>query len=84
MVISLALVNGSHHWSVIKLFLPCSTSYHCNHMDRIVLCGRRDEDPGYLFKVLIAFPQVEMEFCISSMDPHLNGRLSAQICVCMT
>ena len=50
MVISLALVNGSHHWPVIKWFLPFLTSEHCNHMDRIVLCGRRDEDPGYLFK----------------------------------
>ena len=50
MVISLALVNGSHHWLVIKWFLPCSTSDHCNHMDRIVLCGRQDEDPGHLFK----------------------------------
>jgi hypothetical protein len=28
MVISLALVNGSHHWSIIKWFLPCSTSTH--------------------------------------------------------
>ena len=55
MVISLALVNSSHHWMVIKWFLPCSTSDHCNHMDRIVLCGRRDEYPGYLFKELIAF-----------------------------
>ena len=53
-------------------------------MDRIVPCGRRDEDPGYLFKVLIAFPQVVMEFCMSSMDPHLYGRGYAQICICMT
>ena len=29
MVISLALVNGSHHWLVIKWFLPCLTSNHC-------------------------------------------------------
>ena len=50
MVISLALVKGSHHWPVIKWFLPCSTSDHCNHMDRIVLCGRWDEDTGNLFK----------------------------------
>ena len=50
MVISLALVNGSHHWLVIKWFLPCSTSDHCNHMDRIVLCGRRDKDHGCLFE----------------------------------
>ena len=21
---------------------------HCNHMDRIVLSGRQDEEPGYL------------------------------------
>ena len=53
-------------------------------MDRIVPCGRRDEDPGYLFKALIAFPRVGMEFCISSMDPHLYGRGYAKICVCMT
>jgi hypothetical protein len=26
MVISLALVNGSHHEPIIKWFLPCSTS----------------------------------------------------------
>ena len=45
MVISLALVNDSHHWPVIKWFLPCSTSDHCNHMDIITLCGRRYEDP---------------------------------------
>ena len=57
MVISLALVNGSHHWPVIKWFLPCLTSDHCNHMDRIVLCGRRDEDPGYLFKRAHCFSQ---------------------------
>ena len=50
MVISLAFVNGSHHWLVIKWFLPCSTSDHCNHIDRIILCGRRDEDTRYLFK----------------------------------
>ena len=84
MVISLTLVNGSHHWPVIKWFLPCSTSNHCNHMDRIVLCGRRDEDSGCLFKVLIAFPQVVMEFCISRMDPHLYGPGYDQICICMT
>ena len=84
MVISLALVNGSHHWPVIKWFLPCSTSDHCNHIDRIILCGRQNEEPGYLFKVLIAFPQVVMEFCISSMDPHLYGCGYAQICICMT
>ena len=28
MVISLALVNGFHHWPVIKWFLPCSTWRH--------------------------------------------------------
>ena len=84
MVISLALVNGSHHWPVIKLFLPCLNLDHCNHMDRILPCGRGDEDPGYLFKVLIAFPKVAMEFCISSMDPHLYGHGYAQICFCMT
>ena len=50
MVISLALVNGSHHWPVIKWFLPRSNSDHCNHMDTIVLCGRRDKDLGHLFK----------------------------------
>ena len=83
MVISLALVNGSHHWPVIKWFLPCSTSDHCNDMDRIVLCGRRDKDPGYLFSAH-CFPQVAMEFFISSMDPNLYGRGYAQICVCMT
>ena len=66
MVISLALVNGSHHWPVIKWFLPCSTSNHCNHMDRIILCRRWDEDPRYVFKALIAFPQVTMEFYIST------------------
>ena len=38
MVISLALVNGSHNWPVIKWFLPCLTSIHCKHMDRIILC----------------------------------------------
>ena len=84
MVMSLALVNGSHHSPVVNWFLPCLTSDHCNHMDRIILCGKRDEDPGYLFKVLIAFPRVVMEFRISSMDSHLYGRGYAQICVCMT
>ena len=81
MMISLALVNASHHWPVIKWFVPCSNSDHSNHMDRIVFCGRRDEDPEYLFKALIAFPQVVMEFCISSMDPHLYGHGYARICV---
>ena len=84
MVISLALVNGSHNLPLIKWFLPCLTSDDCNHMDRIVLFGRRDEEPRYLFKALIAFTQVAMEFCISSMDPHLYGSGYAQICVCMT
>ena len=84
MVISLTLVNGSHHWPVIKWSLPCSTSKHCNHMDRIVLCGKQDEYLGYLFKALIDFPQVAMDFYMSSMDPHLYGRGYAQICVCMT
>ena len=84
MVITLALVNGSHHWLIIKWFLPCSTSDHCNHMDRIILCGRQDEDPRYMFKVLIAFPQAAMEFCISSMDPHLYGCGYAPICIYMT
>ena len=59
-------------------------SDHCNHMDRIVLYGKQDEDPGYLFKALIDFPQVMMEFCISSMDPYLYGRGYAQICIYMT
>ena len=62
MVISLALLNGSHHWLVIKWFLPCLTSEHCNHMDRIVLCRRRDEDPGYLFKALIDFLRLRWSF----------------------
>ena len=53
-------------------------------MDRIVPYGRQDEDPGYLFKLLIDFPQVVMEFCMSSMDPHLYGHGYAQICVSMT
>ena len=55
MVISFALVNGSHHWPVIKWFLPCSTSDHCNHMDRMALCGTQDEDLGHFKKMLIAF-----------------------------
>ena len=84
MMISLALVNSSHHWPVIKWFLPCSTLDHCNHMDRIVPCGRWDEGPRYLFKALIGFPQLLMEFYISSMDPHLYGHGYAQIFVCMT
>ena len=61
MVISLVL--GSHHWLIIKWFLPCSTSEHCNHMDRIVLCGRRDEDPGHLFKSSHCFfPKLRWSF----------------------
>ena len=84
MVISLALINGSHHWLVIKWFLPCLTSDHCNHMDRIVLCGRQDEDPGYFLKAPIAFPMVAMEFCISRMDLHLYGHGYAQISIYMT
>ena len=39
---------------------------------------------GIYLKVLIAFPQVAMEFCISSMDPHLYGHGYAQICTYMT
>ena len=62
MVISLALVNGSHHLLVIKWFLPCSTSDHCNHMDRIILCGRQDEEPGYLFKRSLLFPRLRWSF----------------------
>ena len=46
-------------------------------MDRIVLCGKWDEDPGYLFSTH-CFPQVTMEFCISSVDPHLYGSGYAQ------
>ena len=83
MVMSLSLVNGSHNWPVIKWFLLCSNSNHCNHMDRIILCGRRDEDPWYLFSAHW-FPQVAMEFYISSVEPHLYGRGYAKICVCMT
>ena len=49
-------------------------------MDRIVLCEKRDEDPGYLF-ITHCFPQVAMEFCIYSMDPNLYGHGYAQICV---
>ena len=58
MVISLALINSSHHWSVIKWFLPCSTSEHCNHMDIIVLCRRRDKDLGYLLSAHSLFPRL--------------------------
>ena len=36
MVILLAFVNGIHQWPVIRWFLPCSTSRHCNHMARII------------------------------------------------
>ena len=57
MMASLALVNGSHHWPVIKWFLPCSTSKHCNHMDRIILCGNKRKTLGTC-KVLIAFPRL--------------------------
>ena len=84
MVISLALVNGSYHWPVIKWFLSCSMSRPCNRTDRIVLCGRWDKDAGYLLSVH-CFPQVTMEFCMSpSMDPHLYVRGCAHIFVCMT
>ena len=63
MVISLTLVNGSHHWPTIKSFIPCSTSDHCNHMDRIVLCGIWDEDPGHLFKSAHCFfPRLRWSF----------------------
>ena len=50
-------------------------------MDRLVLCGRWDEDPRHLFKALIAFPQVAMEFCISSMDPHLYSHGCSNLCL---
>ena len=50
MLISLALVNGSHHWPVIKWFLPCSTWDHCHDVDRIVLCGRWGKDPSCLLE----------------------------------
>ena len=39
---------------------------------------------GICLKALIAFSQVAIEFCISSMDPHLYGHGYAQICICMT
>ena len=51
MVISFTLVNNLHHWLVIKWFLPCSTSRHCNHMVRFISLWVRLEDPGlsYIF-----------------------------------
>ena len=61
MVISLALVNSSHHWLVIKWFLPCPTSRHCNHMVRFVSLRVRLEDPG----LSDIFTQVAMEFVLS-------------------
>ena len=61
MVISLALFNGSHHWLVIKWFLPCLTSEHCNHMDRIVLVENETNTLGTCL-ALIAFPRLRWSF----------------------
>ena len=44
MVISLTLVNILHHWIVIKWFLPCLTSRHCNQMVRFILFRVHLED----------------------------------------
>ena len=63
LVISLALINGCHHWPIIKWFLPCSTSKHCNHMDRIILFGRRDKDPRSLLSAH-GFPMAAMEYFV--------------------
>ena len=46
---------------VIKWFLPCSTSRHCNHMVRFVLLQVRLEDPG----LSDIFAQVAMDFVLS-------------------
>ena len=69
MVISLTLVNSLHHWLVIKWFLPCSTSRHCNHMVRFVSLLVQLEDLGLSY----IFTQVVMEFCFESYytDPLL-------------
>ena len=45
MVISLTLIHNLHQWLVIKWFLPCSTSRHCNHLLRFVSLWVRLEDP---------------------------------------
>ena len=84
MMITLALVNSLHYWLVIKWSLPCSTSRYCNHMNRIVPCGRWDEDLGYLLSTQY-FPQIAMEYLYDSYDGstlYVHG--CAQICICMT
>ena len=74
-VIFLALVIGSHHWRAIKWFLPCSTSDHCNHMDRIVLCGRWDEYPGCLLESTHSF--------LPKLRWHILYEVPAWIHICM-
>ena len=62
MVISLALVNGPHHWIVIKWFLPSSTSDHCNHMDRIVLVEDETKTLGVSLNHSLLFPRLRWIF----------------------
>ena len=65
MVISLVLVNGSHHWLVIKWFLPCSTSNISIHMDRIALSWEQDEDPRCSLSInLLCFPSPGLQWNI--------------------
>ena len=54
-------------------------------MDIIVLCGKQDEDPGYILNHSLLSLGCDGIHCMSpSMDPHLYGRGCAQICVHLT
>ena len=62
MVISLALVNGSHHWSVIKWFLPCSTSDHCIAWIESYFVEDEMKTLGICLKHSLLFPRLRWSF----------------------
>ena len=58
MVISLALVNGLHHWSVIKWFLPCSTSKNLFTWLDLYYIGISKKTLGWFFILICTFPRL--------------------------
>ena len=62
MVISLTLVNGLHHWPVIKWFLPCSTSGHLFTWLDSYYIGISKKTLGWVITMICTFPRLWWSF----------------------
>jgi hypothetical protein len=81
LVISLALVNDLPHWSVIKWFLPCSTSKHLFTWLDSYYIRIGTKTLGWDFTLLSAFPGYEGDILSILIYYHIDP-LCIGLCLC--